>query len=160
MSPQATVGQGVSVGPYCILEPEVVIGDNCTLAARVVIKAGTTLGEGNRVHEGAVLGGTPQHTRPPAEFGKLVIGSGNTVRENCTIHRALHVGAETVIGDNNYLMVGAHVRDAIAKWRPYDLRQQCLVRKARFAEFGIAKLGEGSAQSLRLRQREPATHPL
>ncbi len=109
VSPQAKLGPGVSVGPFCILESEVEIGENCSLAARVVVKNGTTLGCNNRVHEGAVLGGTPQHTRPPSEFGRLVIGSGNTVRENCTIHRALHFGAETVIGDNNYLMVGAHV---------------------------------------------------
>lgn len=109
VSPQAELGKGVTIGPFAILEPDVVVGDGCTLAARVTVKSGTTLGCHNYVAEGAVLGGTPQHTRPPAEFGRLSIGSGNVLRENCTLHRALHGGAQTVIGDNNYLMVGTHV---------------------------------------------------
>ncbi len=109
VSPQATLGTDVTVGPFCIVEPDVVLGDGCTLASRVVVKSGTTLGANNHLWEGTVVGGLPQHTRPPAQFGRLVIGSGNTLRENCTVHRALHAGAQTVIGDNNYLMVGAHI---------------------------------------------------
>ena len=109
VSPQATLGSGVTVGPFCIVEPDVIIGDGCTLASRVVVKSGTTLGANNYLWEGTVVGGLPQHTRPPAQFGRLSIGSGNTLRENCTVHRALHAGAETVVGDDNYLMVGTHV---------------------------------------------------
>lgn len=39
----------------------------------------------------------------------MVIGSHNTFRENCTVHRALNETAVTTIGNNNLLMVGAHV---------------------------------------------------
>jgi UDP-N-acetylglucosamine acyltransferase len=109
VSPQAKLSRTVSVGPFCIIEPNVVIGDGCTLAARVVVKSGTTIGPNNHIFEGAVLGGIPQHTRPPAQFGGLRIGANNTVRENCTIHRALHEGAETTVGEHNYLMVGVHI---------------------------------------------------
>lgn len=109
VSPQAELGKGVTIGPFTIIEPDVIVGDGCTLAARVTVKSGTILGANNHVAEGAVLGGVPQHTRPPAEFGRLLIGSGNTLRENCTLHRALHVGAQTMVGDHNYLMVGTHV---------------------------------------------------
>lgn len=109
VSPQAELGKGVTIGPFSIVESDVVIGEGCTLASRVTVKSGTSLGANNHVAEGAVLGGAPQHTRPPAEFGRLLIGSGNTLRENCTLHRALHAGCQTVIGDHNYLMVGAHV---------------------------------------------------
>jgi UDP-N-acetylglucosamine acyltransferase len=109
VSPQARLGQGVSVGPFSIIEPEVAIGDHCVLAGRVVIKAGTTLGSHNQVYEGAVIGGLPQHTRPPERLGRLAIGSHNTIRENVTIHRALHEGTLTKIGDHCLLMVGAHV---------------------------------------------------
>jgi UDP-N-acetylglucosamine acyltransferase len=109
VSPQAMLGHGVSVAPFCIIEPGVVIGDHCTLASRVVIKSGTRLGSHNTVAEGSVLGGLPQHTRMPERLGQLVIGSHNTIRENCTLHRALHEDAATVVGDNNFLMVGTHV---------------------------------------------------
>ena len=56
-----------------------------------------------------MLGGPPQHTRMPEKLGRLVLGSHNTIRENCTVHRALHEGTATTIGDDNLLMVGAHV---------------------------------------------------
>jgi UDP-N-acetylglucosamine acyltransferase len=56
-----------------------------------------------------VLGGLPQHVHVPAQPGRIVIGSGNTIRENVTIHRALVPDHATTIGDNCLLMVNAHV---------------------------------------------------
>ncbi len=56
-----------------------------------------------------MVGGLPQHVHVPERPGKLVIGSGNTIRENVTIHRALDENHATVIGDNCLLMVNAHV---------------------------------------------------
>jgi UDP-N-acetylglucosamine acyltransferase len=109
VSPQAHIGSGVSIGPFSIIEPEAIVGDNCQLAARVIVKTGTELGEGNIVHEGSVLGGYPQHTRMPERLGTIKIGAGNTFRENCTVHRALHEGGVTVVGSNSLFMVGAHI---------------------------------------------------
>ena len=109
VSPQAQIGEGVTIGPFSIVESDVTIGDHCTLAARVVIKSGTTLGSHNQVYEGAVIGGPPQHTRMPEKLGRTEVGSHNTLRENVTIHCALHEGATTKVGDHNLLMVGAHV---------------------------------------------------
>ncbi len=109
VSSQAKLGQNVTIGPYTIIEPEVVIGDHCHLASRVVIKNGTTLGDHNTVHEGTVLGGFPQHLHMPERLGSTIIGSHNTFRENCTVHRALNEGNVTRIGNNNLFMVGAHV---------------------------------------------------
>lgn len=109
VSPQARIAPDVEIGPFCVVEGDVDIGPGCQLAAGVVIKSGTCLGPNNRVHEGAVLGGSPQHLSPPAVLGTVVIGSGNVLRENVTIHRALKSDAATVVGDNNLLMVNAHV---------------------------------------------------
>ncbi len=109
VSPQARLGQDITVGPFCVVEPDVTVGEHCTLASRVVIKNGTTLGDHNQVFEGAVLGGFPQHTRMPERLGRVEIGSHNTIRENCTVHRALHEGTTTKVGHHNLLMVGAHV---------------------------------------------------
>ena len=109
VSPHAKLGRGITVGPFSIIEPEVVLGSGCTLAARVVIKNGTILGDDNTVHEGAVLGGRPQHANMPERLGQVIIGSHNTFRENVTVHRALKEEATTRIGNRNLLMVGAHV---------------------------------------------------
>ena len=109
VSPLAEIGPGVKIGPYCVIEPNVTIGPDCILESHVVIKEGTTLGPRNRVFEGAVLGGLPQHVHVPERPGKVVIGSGNTIRENVTIHRALDENRATVIGDNCLLMVNSHI---------------------------------------------------
>ena len=37
------------------------------------------------------------------------IGSGNTFREHTTVHRGSKPGSHTVVGDENFLMAGAHL---------------------------------------------------
>lgn len=109
VSSLAAIGDDVVIGPFCVIEPETVIGDRCRLESRAVIKTGTVLGENNWVFEGAVLGGMPQHVHMPERPGKVVIGSGNVIRENCTIHRALEEEDATLVGDNNLLMANVHI---------------------------------------------------
>lgn len=109
VSPEAQLGCDVSVGPYSLIEPGVRIGDRCKLAGHVVVKAGTTLGDDNQVFEYTVLGSSGQHLHPPERQGALVIGNRNTLREHVTLHRALHEGQTTTLGDDCLLMVGAHL---------------------------------------------------
>ncbi|MBN1395581.1 MAG: acyl-ACP--UDP-N-acetylglucosamine O-acyltransferase [Pirellulales bacterium] len=109
VDPSAQIGPNVEIGPYCIVESGAKIGPGCTLASHAVVKRGTQLGENNRVGEGAVLGGLPQHVQVPDRPGRVVIGAGNTIRENVTVHRALLTEHATIIGDCCLLMVGAHV---------------------------------------------------
>ena len=105
----AILGRDVEVGPFCVIESDTIIGNGCKLASRVVVRSGTELGRDNQIFEGAVLGGLPQHINMPESPGKLVIGSGNTIRENVTVHRSLGEDETTVIGDNNLLMVNVHI---------------------------------------------------
>ena len=109
VSPRAQVGRRVSIGPFCLVEDDVRLGDGCRLESHVVVRRGTTLGADNHLSAGVVIGGTAQHLLAGETHGNLVIGSRNTLRENCTIHRALRPGDATVIGDDNYLMVNSHV---------------------------------------------------
>lgn len=109
VSGQARLGKDVSIGPFCVIEGDAQIGDGCRLESHVIIKAGTSLGCRNHVFEGCVLGGLPQHVRPPAQPGGLVIGDDNTLREQVTIHRSLFTDQSTIVGDSNLLMVNVHV---------------------------------------------------
>ncbi|MEE8451741.1 MAG: acyl-ACP--UDP-N-acetylglucosamine O-acyltransferase [Thermoguttaceae bacterium] len=105
----AAIGSRVRIGPFCVVESDVTIGDGCILENGAIIRSGTTLGAGNHVFEGAVLGGDPQHTHMPENPGRLVIGDGNTIRENVTIHRAMEPENATIVGNDNLLMVNSHV---------------------------------------------------
>ena len=107
--PEARIGREVNIGPFCVIEDDVAIGDRTTLGSHVIIKRGTMLGSDNRIFDGAILGGLPQHIHIPERPGRVVIGSGNTIRESVTVHRALEEDATTTLGDNNLLMVNAHV---------------------------------------------------
>lgn len=109
VSPEARIGRDVAIGPFSVIESDVVIGDRCRLASHVVVKDGTRLGPDNEIYEAAVLGGLPQHIHKPENPGLLVLGSGNTIREQVTLHRAMKEGSATVLGDNNFLMATAHV---------------------------------------------------
>ncbi len=109
VSPYAILGNHVKIGPFTVVEPGVQIGEGTTLAARVVVRAGTTLGRNNVVCEGAVLGGMPQHLHTPEFPGRVVIGDGNMIRENVTVHRAMDADKITQIGNSCLLMVGSHV---------------------------------------------------
>jgi UDP-N-acetylglucosamine acyltransferase len=106
---QAKVGSPVSIGPFSVVEADAVVGDGCRLGAHVVIKSGTVLGAANEVDDGAVLGGRPQHSARHEKWGGLVIGERNMIRENVTIHRAMDSEKCTVVGNDNLIMVNAHI---------------------------------------------------
>ena len=109
VSRTAQLAEDVEIGPFCIVESGVQIESGCRLVAHATIRSGTTLGSECTVYEGAVLGGLPQLSNPPGEPGSVVIGKRNVIREHATVHRAMHQGASTVVGDDCMLMVGAHV---------------------------------------------------
>ncbi|MCH8043662.1 MAG: acyl-ACP--UDP-N-acetylglucosamine O-acyltransferase [Planctomycetes bacterium] len=109
VSPTATLPPGVEIGPFCIIEEGVTLGDGCRLESHVTLAEGTVLGENNHLFQGVVVGGPPQHLQATDQLGGTRIGSGNTLRENTTIHRAMQPGDWTTLGDDNCLMVNAHV---------------------------------------------------
>lgn len=106
----AKIGAGVRIGPGCVIEPGVIIGDDCELRANVYVATGTRMGRGNRVFANVVLGEEPQILGAPRPGGELLIGDGNTFRENVNVHRGSAGGSgRTVVGNDTYLMVGAHL---------------------------------------------------
>jgi UDP-N-acetylglucosamine acyltransferase len=109
VSSRAQIGSNVRIGPFAIVEDDCVIGDDCQIAGNAVIKDGVRIGPKNTICETAIIGGLPQHLRCPEEIGQVVIGTGNTIREFATVHRAIKPEGATTIGDGCYLMAGAHV---------------------------------------------------
>ncbi|NOY61682.1 MAG: acyl-ACP--UDP-N-acetylglucosamine O-acyltransferase [Gammaproteobacteria bacterium] len=109
IDPGAQLGSEVSVGPFVVVEQNVVIGDRCRIESHAVVKRYTTLGRNNHIHEHAVIGGAPQDFKFDGGASYVCIGDNNIVRENVTIHRSNKNGEKTVVGDNNFLMAGCHV---------------------------------------------------
>jgi UDP-N-acetylglucosamine acyltransferase len=55
------------------------------------------------------LGGAAQHLQRQEPGGMLIVGDGNRIRENVTLHRAYANEAVTTIGNHNLIMVSAHI---------------------------------------------------
>jgi len=109
VSPGAEIADGVSVGPYAVIEDDVGIGAGTEIAGHVTIRRYTILGENNKVHSGAVLGDLPQDLHFKKEVRScLKIGSGNVFREHVTLHRATRENEATIVGDGNYFMALSH----------------------------------------------------
>jgi UDP-N-acetylglucosamine acyltransferase len=105
----AQLGLGVEIGPYCVVGPHVVIGAGTRLLGHVVVDGHTRLGERGTVFPGACLGLPPQSKKHLPQSSLLVVGHENVIREHVTINAGLTDGAPTVVGDRNFLMVGAHI---------------------------------------------------
>lgn len=110
VGPNAKIGRDVQIGPFCVVEDGATIGDGTILEARATVKKGTVVGKNNHIFEGATLGGLPQCVGLDEEdCGGLLIGDGNVIRENVTIHRSMRAEDTTIVGNNCMLMVGVHV---------------------------------------------------
>jgi UDP-N-acetylglucosamine acyltransferase len=109
VSPEAELGAGVEIGPYVIVEAGARIGARTQIHARAQVCGSTEMGEENVVHPGVILGHVPQDTKFTGKPSYLRIGHRNVFRENSWLHRGSAERSSTVLGDENYLMGGAHV---------------------------------------------------
>ena len=107
----AELADGIKVGPNCFVDSGVSIGTGTILEANVVISKDVKMGENNHFFPNCVIGSRPQtlNLSLDAEIGRLVIGDGNTIHEQVTIHPGMHPGTQTTIGNNNFIMVGVHI---------------------------------------------------
>ena len=109
ISKKAQIGKNVSIGPYCIIEDNVIIGDNTTIDSHTIIKEYTEIGENCNIFSHCVLGGIPQDKKYNGEKSKLIIGNNNTIREFCTLNRGTEELGFTKIGNNCLFMAYVHV---------------------------------------------------
>jgi len=109
IDPKATIGNNVDIGPFTIIEGDVVIGDNCWIANNVTILNGARIGNGCKIFPGAVVSSIPQDLKYKGEATTLELGNNVIVREFCTLNRGTVDKWKTVVGDNCLLMAYVHV---------------------------------------------------
>ena len=118
VSSDAKIGDQVNIGPYSVIEEDVLIGNNCWIGNSVTLKKGTRLGGGCRVFHGVVIGEEPQDFKYVGEE-YVTIHRGTKMREktvvgnNCYLMAYVHVGHDSILGDNviiaNGAQLGGHV---------------------------------------------------
>lgn len=106
----AKISDGVTVGAFCIIGPNVEIGPLCKIHAHVKIDGHTKIGENNEICSFSYIGAAPQDLSYKNEPTKTIIGNNNIFREYVSIHRGTKKDNEkTVIGNDNLLMSYVHV---------------------------------------------------
>jgi len=106
---KASLGPGVEVGPYAIVNAGVTLGDGCRVGHHATIDGPSQIGPRNEFFPYAVIGFKTQDLKYKGEPTYLEIGADNTFREFCTVHRATGPGEKTVIGDGNLFLAYSHV---------------------------------------------------
>ncbi|MCF3935637.1 acyl-ACP--UDP-N-acetylglucosamine O-acyltransferase [Acuticoccus sp. M5D2P5] len=106
----AQIGEGVTLGPYTVIDGDVTLGDRVTIGPHCVVTGHTTIGADTRLFPGTMVGGPPQDLSYNGERTEVVIGARTVLREHVTVHAGTQRGrARTVVGDDCFLMAGAHV---------------------------------------------------
>jgi UDP-N-acetylglucosamine acyltransferase len=110
IDPRAEIGEGVEIGPFCVVGPDVRIGAGTRLENNVTLMGHVDIGADNHIYPNVVIGGEPQDISYSGADTQVVIGDGNIIREGVTINRASEKeDGITSIGSHNFLMACSHV---------------------------------------------------
>ena len=107
---KAKISATANIGPYVVIGPDVEIDENVVIQSHVNIVGYTKIGKKNKIYPFASIGSDPQDLKYKGEKSELVIGNNNVIREYVTANPGTSGGGGTTkIGDNNLLMIGAHI---------------------------------------------------
>ena len=106
---KAELGENISIGPYTVIEDDVVIGSGTQIGPHVYCADGARIGIDCRIHNGAVVATLPQDLKFKNEKTTFEIGNNTTVREFCTLNRGTAEHMKSTVGSNSLLMAYVHV---------------------------------------------------
>ena len=110
IDPSSELDSSVTVGAYSVVGKNVKIDKNTIIGPHVVISSDCEIGQSNTIYQFASIAEIPQDKKYAGEDCKLIIGSGNTIREYCTINRGTKAGGSaTQVGNNNWIMAYVHI---------------------------------------------------
>ena len=106
----AKLGEGVRVGPFSHVGPEVTLGDGVELVSHAVVAGRTTVGAGTRIFPFASIGHQAQDLKYKGEPATLDIGADCIIREGVTMNPGTEGGgSKTVVGAKCAFLANSHV---------------------------------------------------
>ncbi len=109
IDPGAELGDGIVIGPYCVIGTAVKLGDGCRLHSHVTIAGPSEIGSNNEFFPYASIGQRTQDLKYAGEPTYLKVGDGNTFREFCTVNRGTAPGSYTTIGSHGSFLAYSHI---------------------------------------------------
>jgi UDP-N-acetylglucosamine acyltransferase len=106
----ARLGDGVRIGPFCLVGKDVELADGVELVSHAVVAGRTKIGARTRIFPFASIGHQPQDLKYKGEPSTLTVGSECIIREGVTLNPGTEGGGmETVIGDRCAFLANSHV---------------------------------------------------
>src|SRR6195256_28181 len=109
VDPAAKMGAGTTVGPYCVIGPDVAIGENCLLQHHVTLAGPMRAGSGNKFYAYCSIGQQTQDLKYQGEPTYLEIGNENTFREFVTVNRSTTADGKTQIRHRGNYLAYSHI---------------------------------------------------
>jgi UDP-N-acetylglucosamine acyltransferase len=109
VDPQAEIGSGTTVGPYCIVGAGVVLGADCWLQHHVTLAGPMKAGARNKFFAYCSIGQQTQDLKYQGEPTYLEIGDENTFREFVTVNRSTTAEGKTLIGHRGNYLAYSHI---------------------------------------------------
>ncbi|WP_319637544.1 acyl-ACP--UDP-N-acetylglucosamine O-acyltransferase [Roseitranquillus sediminis] len=106
----AVLGDGVIVGAFSMVGPDVRLAAGVELKSHVVLTGRTEIGESTVIFPFASVGEIPQDLKYRGELTRLIVGARCRIREGVTMNTGTEGGGGvTRVGDDCLFMTGAHV---------------------------------------------------
>ena len=109
VDPDASLGNDVEIGPFCLVSKKATLGDGCVLKNHVVIDGPALIGKNNTFYAHSVIGEQSQDLKYQGEPTHLEIGDHNVFRESVTVHRSTGPEHPTRIGNHNNILAYCHI---------------------------------------------------
>ncbi len=111
LSHDCEIGEGVVIGPWCVVSGRVRLGAGVRLVGNVYLNGPLTIGARTVVYPFSSIGFPAQHLKfkQGDVTAGAVIGADCTLREHVTVHAATHETDPTLVGDRSMMMVNTHV---------------------------------------------------
>lgn len=107
---KAELADGVSVGPYSIVGPDVKLHENVELVSHVNLTGNVSIGADCKLFPFVTMGFPPQDFKHKGGDVRIEIGERSIFREMANIHPGTDVGRRvTKVGDDCFIMVGTHL---------------------------------------------------
>lgn len=114
VDPSCELGEGVEIGPHCVLRGPVRLEEGVRLIGNVHVEGPVEIGARTLVYPFACIGFPPQDYKFSlgSPTAGVKVGAECLIREHVTIHAASKApgqGSPTTVGDRNFLMVSSHM---------------------------------------------------
>jgi UDP-N-acetylglucosamine acyltransferase len=109
VDPEAELGAGTVVGPYCVVGANVVLGENSWLQHHVTLAGPLRAGARNKFYAYCSIGQQTQDLKYRGEPTYLEVGDENTFREFVSVNRSTTSEGKTRVGSRGNFLAYSHI---------------------------------------------------